>query len=231
LTKIGIILGSGLKDFHREIKNPKVIYREPGRIHDKKVFEGLLSGKKVYIFTGRNHFYEFNSSEKVLRNITIARELELNLLILTNAAGGLNKNYKVSDFMFIKSYINLIKNPVVSKNIKTDSGLVDWAYECALRLSLPVHTGNYFATTGPVYETISEIKFLKKIKADAAGMSTIPEILKATEYGIKTLAISCITNLLSEYNKSIVTHNEVLNAGKKSYLNFSKLLKLLIDDY
>ncbi|MCI0473593.1 MAG: purine-nucleoside phosphorylase, partial [Ignavibacteria bacterium] len=75
------------------------------------------------------------------------------------------------------------------------------------------------------------IKFLKKIKADAAGMSTIPEILKASEYGIKTLAISCITNILSEAGRDVISHDEVIKAGKASYGNFSKLLKTLVNDY
>jgi purine-nucleoside phosphorylase len=229
--KIGIILGSGLSKFIREISNPKVIYSETGGVHKKSVFEGQLSGKQVYVFSGRNHFYESYSSEIILRNVNIAHDLGVELLIITNAAGGLNKHYKVSDFMFIKSYINFIQKPVVSVNIKTDSGITDWAYECALLNSLPVHKGNYFAVAGPVYETISEIKFLKKIKADAAGMSTIPEILKASEYGIKTLAISCITNLLSECNESVVSHDDVLRAGNASYGNFSKLLKTLVNDY
>lgn len=231
MNKIGIILGSGLNNFQREIHNPLVIYNESGGIHEKTVIEGRLSGKKVYIFTGRNHFYETNSTANILRNVDIARECGVEFLIITNAAGGLNKSYKVADFMLIKSYINFIRKFVNKDTIKSDSELVNWAYECSLRKSLPVHKGNYFATIGPAYETVSEIRFLKKIKADAAGMSTIPEILKASEYGIKTLAISCITNMLSEGNQSVMSHDEVITAGKTAYNNFSKLLKALINDY
>jgi purine-nucleoside phosphorylase len=229
--KIGIILGSGLGNFTREIRNPRVIYRETGGVHEKSVIKGQLSGKEVYVFKGRNHFYESVSLEKILKNVSIAKECGIKLLIITNAAGGINKHYKVSDFMLIKSYINFIKKPFVSVNVKTDTGLINWAYDSALRCSLPVHKGNYFASSGPVYETISELKFLKKIKADAAGMSTIPEILKASEYGISTLAISCITNILSESTAYTVSHDDVISAGKASYGNFSKLLKALVNDY
>ncbi|MCU0371884.1 MAG: purine-nucleoside phosphorylase [Ignavibacteria bacterium] len=229
--KIGIILGSGLSNFTREIGNPRVIYRETGGVHEKSVIEGQLSGKELYVFTGRNHFYESVSSEKILKNVSLAKEYGIKLLIITNSAGGLNKHYKVSDFMLIKSYINFIQKPFVRFSVKTDSTLIDWAYDTALRCSLPVHKGNYLASTGPVYETNSEIKFLRKINADAAGMSTIPEILKASEYGINTLAISCITNILSESGGVSVSHDEVLSAGRTSYGNFSKLLKTLINDY
>jgi purine-nucleoside phosphorylase len=231
LKKIGIILGSGFNDFRKEIQNPVVIHRESGGVHKKNVIEGQISGRNVVIFTGRNHFYESDSPEKVLQNVEIAKSSGVEFLIITNAAGGLNKQFKVTDFMLINSYISFIKKPVIRKSFTLNNELVNWAYECSVRESLPVHKGNYFATIGPAYETKSEIRFLKKIKVDAAGMSTIPEILKASEYGIETLAISCITNMLSESNPHIVTHDEVISAGKKSYNNFSKLLKALINDY
>ncbi len=232
MSKIGIILGSGLSHFTKQLENPEIIYSELGGIHKKSVLEGRICGKTVFLFTGRNHFYETYSKDKVYRNINLAKDLNIEFLIITNAAGGLNPLYQVSDLMLIKSHINFFQKRLIEKPVQCSSdGTIRWAKDCAIRNGIKVYEGCYYASSGPVYETQSEINFLKRVKADAVGMSTIPDILRANELGIKTLGISCITNKLYSGFSVKVTHDEVVDAGAKAYRRFSEYLKNLINDY
>lgn len=232
MSKIGIILGSGLSRFQNELTHANVVYSELGGIHEKQVIEGKIAGKTIILFTGRNHFYETYSGEKVFRNISIAKDYNVDFLIITNAAGGLNPHFSISDLMLIKSHINFFKIPLVKQPSQCfDSDIIDTAKKTAIKHKIKVHVGNYYASSGPVYETQSEINFIRKAGADAVGMSTIPDIVKANELGIKTLGISCITNMLYYGLNIKVTHDEVVEAGNKAYIVFSNYLKFLIDDY
>ncbi|MDD5361517.1 MAG: purine-nucleoside phosphorylase [Ignavibacteria bacterium] len=232
MTRIGVILGSGLSGFTKELDKPDVIYSELGGIHKKSVIEGRIGGKTVFLFTGRNHFYETYSRDKVFRNVNIAKDLNIEFLIITNAAGGINPLYNVSDLMLIKTYINLFQRRLIKKDIcAIDFGLLQWAKDIAIRNSIKAYEGCYYGSTGPTYETQSEINYLKRIRVDAVGMSTIPDIQRAQELGMKTLGISCITNKLFSGFSVKVTHDEVIDAGNKAYIRFSKYLKHLINDY
>jgi len=232
MSKIAIILGSGLTKFKNEITNSNIAYTEIGGIHEKQVIEGKIGNKNIVLFTGRNHFYETYSKEKVFRNISIAKDMNVDFLIVTNAAGGLNPNFQISDLMLIKSHINFFQIPLVKKNaFHFDSDLLKWAKNSAIKNRLKVHEGNYYASFGPVYETQSEINFIRKAGADSVGMSTIPDILMANDLGIRTLGISCITNMLYYGVNLHVSHDEVVSAGNKAYKLFSNYLKILINDY
>ena len=99
MSKIGIILGSGLTKYKNELSQPNVIYSELGGIHEKQVIEGKIKDKSVVLFTGRNHFYETYSKEKVFRNVSLAKDLNIDFLIVTNAAGGLNPQFAIADLM------------------------------------------------------------------------------------------------------------------------------------
>lgn len=232
MSKIAVILGSGLTKFKNEISCANIVYSELGGIHEKQVIEGKIGNKSIVLFTGRNHFYETHSREKVFRNVSIAKDMNVDFIIVTNAAGGLNPNYNVSDLMLIKSHINFFHKPLVDKlNLCFDNVLFKWAKEKAELNKIKVHEGNYYASFGPVYETQSEINFIRNAGADCVGMSTIPDILKANELGIKTLGISCITNMLYFGVNHHITHDEVVTAGNKAYKVFSNYLKVLINDY
>lgn len=232
MSKIAVILGSGLTKFKNELSSANVVYSEIGGIHEKQVIEGKIGNKNIVLFTGRNHFYETHSREKVFRNIYIAKDMNVDFIIVTNAAGGLNPNFKVSDLMLIKSHINFFHVPLVEKqNLCFDSVLLKWAKEKAESNKIKVHEGNYYASFGPVYETQAEINFIRRAGADSVGMSTIPDVIKANELGIKTLGISCITNMLFFGVNNNVTHDEVVTAGNKAYKVFSNYLKILINDY
>lgn len=230
--KIGIILGSGLNKFSEELTSPELIYEDDKTFHKLKVFTGKINQQEIVLFSGRRHFYEGYSVEKVLENIRIAAELGLKLLIITNAAGGINKNFRVSDLMLITSHLYIFNKAIpVRDNMniydKKSFGIIN---NFAKEEKINLRSGSYCCLSGPSYETKSEIKFLSKLGIDAVGMSTIPEILFANRLGIKTLGFSCITNLLSENSNQITTHDEVVEAGNKAFEKFSMLIKKLISN-
>lgn len=233
MGKIGIILGSGLDKFSNELKNLSLLYEDSVGIHYKRIIKGYIDNKEVVIFRGRNHFYETSLKNKIYFNVNYAKELGLDLLIITNAAGGVNENFKVSDLMLMTSHINLMfKKISFRRHINLyDNELLEWVKRTAKKNRIRLQTGIYCSLTGPAYESNAEIGIWKKFNIDAAGMSTIPEILFASKLGIKTIAISCITNLLDSTPNKIINHSEVIEAGAKAYKNFSKLLKALINDY
>lgn len=231
MKNVGIILGSGLDKFTEEISEPKIIFEDLNGIHQKKIITGKIGDKNVTIFSGRNHIYEMPPKDKLFFNINFAHNRKIDFLIITNAAGGLRKDFKISDLMLINSYINFqfkFQKGNISRFVE-DKELFNRITSLALENHIPLKRGVYLAALGPQYESSAEISFLKKFNIDAVGMSTLPEIYMANRYNIRTIGISCITNLLSSENTEMVTHNEVLEAGKMAYKNFSELLKLIIN--
>ncbi len=233
MKKIGIILGSGLDKFSKELKNVSLLFEDSVGIHHKRIIKGNINDKEVVVFQGRNHFYETSLLNKIYFNVNNAKELGLDLLIITNAAGGVNANFKVADLMLITSHINLMfRNISFKKQCRAyDSSLLDYIKSIAQKNNIKLQTGVYCSLTGPAYETNAEMRMEKKFKFDAAGMSTIPEVLYLNKLGIKTVAISCITNILNSSSENAINHSEVIEAGKTAYNNFSKLLKSIINDY
>ena len=230
--KVGIILGSGLSSFSDLLTDSKVLYTDEESFHKMKILTGKISGREVVLFAGRRHFYEGYSAEKILEFVDIAKEHGVKLLIISNAAGGLNINFKVSDLMLITSHINFLKrNFIESPNlIRYDNGLSEKLLKIALGKKINLRKGTYCCLSGPNYESRSEIAYLKKFGIDAVGMSTVPEVLYAAEKGIKTIAISCITNLLSVNGSEITDHSEVVEAGKSAFRNFTEILISIIEN-
>lgn len=228
--KIGIILGSGLNKFSEELDSPHLIYEDKNSFHNIEVKSGSISGKEVTLFSGRRHYYEGYTEDKILFNVNMAAELGINFLIITNAAGGINKNFRVSDLMLITSHLNFQQNAIhLKKNLVLyPKNILNEIKNLSRMEKIILRTGSYCCNTGPNYETKSEIRFLSKLGIDAVGMSTIPEILHANRIGINTLGFSCITNILSEQSSGETRHEEVLEAGNNSFDNFSRLLKKII---
>jgi purine-nucleoside phosphorylase len=233
MAEIGIILGSGLNAFSGELSHKNLIYEDKSGIHHKKIYIGKLDDKEIIVFEGRNHFYEKAGHNRIFFNVEKAKEFGVKFLIITNAAGGMNDNFHVSDLMLIISHINLINKRFASKQVSGyyNKASISYIKNLALKNKIILHKGVYCASPGPMYETKSEISFIDKIGADAVGMSTIPEIVYANKFGIETVAISCITNLLSKNKNNSTNHQEVLIAGAKAYKTFSKLIKLIISSY
>jgi purine-nucleoside phosphorylase len=233
MAKIGIVLGSGLNQFTKELSHKTLLYQDVKGVHRKKIYTGFIDNIPVTVFCGRTHIYEGDNQEKILFNITKAKEFNLDFLIITNAAGGLNPIFKVTDLMLITSHIDFLYKKIRIKKtpVNYDKTLITKLKSLARANRINLRDGVYCVLPGPSYETKTEITFQRKIGADAAGMSTVPELFYASQLGIKTIGISCITNILNPQLSQNINHNEVINAGKSAYNNFSKLLRLIIKEF
>lgn len=232
MLKTGIILGSGLHKLTEKLENSRLIFQDIKGIHVKRVFEGLLFGKEIILFEGRNHIYENPDNPEIYFSVKKAVQLGLNHLIVTNAAGGLNVNFRVADLMLINSHINFYSKFLQTKEYKVnyDREYIHNLRKEALKKSIKLHSGTYLASPGPFYETMNEIDLFKKIGADSVGMSTIPELFSASRHNIKITGISCITNILKTGIKDKVSHSEVLEAGNLAFDNLSKIIKIILEN-
>ena len=210
----GIVLGSGLGKLADRIADPVVIpYREiPGFPvstavgHKGNFIAGELGGKFVVAMQGRFHYYEGYTMEMVTLPIRVMKVLGISYLFVSNAAGGVNFDFKVGDLMVITDHISHLPNPLIGPNMEEfgprfpdmtrpyDKSLRMRAFEIATRLGYELKSGVYFASTGPTYETPAEYKYYRLIGADAVGMSTIPEVIVARHSSIPVFGMSVITN-------------------------------------
>lgn len=210
----GIILGSGLGNLAEEIDEKIVIpYAEIPNFskstavgHKGNLIAGLLSGKFVVAMQGRFHYYEGYPMEQVTLPVRVMKLLGIKYLFVSNAAGGVNFNYRRGDLMIIKDHINLLPNPLIGKNMDEfgprfpdmtrpyDPELIRKMEVIASECNMKLHEGVYLAGTGPTYETPAEYKLYRLMGADAVGMSTIPEVIVARHCGIPVFGMSVITN-------------------------------------
>lgn len=246
---IGIVLGSGLGELADEIKDAKVVdYKDipnfpsataPG--HAGKLICGNLNGIKVLCMKGRFHYYEGHSMQTIAMPIRVMKLLGVKALILTNAAGGINRTFKPGTLMFIDDFINFSgDNPLRGENIDEfgprfpdmtkaiDPNLSAIGKKCALDLGIELHSGTYISFIGPSFETPAEIKFAQIVGADAVGMSTVPEIIAARHCGLPTIGISCITNLAAGITGEVLTHEEVQDTAYMVKDQFKSLIKEII---
>lgn len=210
----GIVLGSGLGKLAEKIENATVIpYSEIPHFpdstavgHKGNFIAGELGGKFVVAMQGRFHYYEGYSMEYVTLPIRVMKVLGIEYLFVSNAAGGVNFEYKVGDLMIIKDHINLLPNPLIGANMEEfgprfpdmtrpyDPAVIAKAEEIAAQVGLKLKKGVYLASSGPSYETPAEYKYFRMIGADAVGMSTIPEVIVARHSSIPVFGMSVITN-------------------------------------
>ena len=229
-----IILGSGLgnlssvieADFsipYSEIPNFPVSTVEG---HKGRLILGTLNGKKVWVMEGRFHFYEGYTAEQVVFPIRVLKLLGVENLLLSNAAGGVNKNYEVGDLMIIKDHISFFTtNPLLGKN-EPELGtrfpdmsepyantFIEKAKQIASANKIKVHEGVYVGVTGPTFETRAEYQLIKIAGGDVVGMSTVQENIAALHCGMKVFAISVVTDLGIREDNNVITHEEVLAAA------------------
>ncbi|KOP83311.1 purine-nucleoside phosphorylase [Cytobacillus solani] len=247
--QIGLILGSGLGVLADEIENPvKIPYNEIPDFpvstvegHAGQLVFGLLNGIHVVAMQGRFHYYEGYSFEKVTFPVRVMKELGIEQLIVTNAAGGVNESFSPGDLMLISDHINNMgSNPLIGSN---DSRLgvrfpdMSEAYSLELRrlakgiaaeLGLNIQEGVYVGNTGPTYETPAEIRMLRKLGGDAVGMSTVPEVIVARHAGMKVLGISCISNMAAGILDQPLNHEEVIETTEKVKADFLSYVKALV---
>lgn len=252
--QIGLILGSGLGDLADEIKNDTVIpYGEipyfpvstvPG--HAGKLHIGELEGKKVIAMQGRFHYYEGYSMQQVVFPVWVMRTLGVSTLVATNAAGGINRSFSPGDLMIVTDHINwMFDNPLIGPN-DDDLGtrfpamdlaypwdLVELAQHAAEKEGIDIKRGVYVGTTGPVFTSRAESEMYRIMRADAVGMSTVPEIIAATHCGMRTLGISCITDTSKDPKagaEGVLTHEEVIATANRAKPRFIKLMKAIVRD-
>ena len=247
---LGVILGSGLGDFAGQVSDPTIIearsipFYPTSSVHghDGKLVVGRLRGNGVeslplLIFKGRVHFYESGDLQTPLFPVHVASALGVKKLLLTNAAGGINPQFKSGDLMVISDFINFaFLNPHTqpeethadlfhSKDLPyLDHEISDLIFSEAGRLGLELQRGTYCWLKGPSYETKAEIEMLRRLGADAVGMSTVPEIIAASELGMKTAAISLISNLAAGLSSEPLSHDEVAETASRVRTTFISLL-------
>ena len=227
--RLSLILGSGIKINSDLINYYKVIYREKGGVHSKKILLCKIRGRNVMIFQGRRHYYEGYDYSDLVTNVRIAAEAGSGYVLLTNAAGGINGNLEIGDLMLINSYINfnpMLKVPAVKLlPVNYFNKIIESA---SVNVGIYLKKGTYCYCTGPQYETNAEIRFLSKLGTDAVGMSTLPEFYELNRSGIMVSAISCITNVLKPDSKVFTSHNEVLINARKCSSAFSELVDAIL---
>ncbi|MEY4386078.1 MAG: hypothetical protein RLY20_1361 [Verrucomicrobiota bacterium] len=233
---LAIVLGSG---FHHVLTELQVAARCPYRRipgfpttsvagHAGELFIGKLGGTPVLVLSGRAHFYEGHPMEAVTFATRVLAAYGIKSLLLTNAAGGINRAFKAGDFMVLTDHINLMgANPLrgpaqpglprfVDLTCAYDPGLSKLLHRAGREAKLKLRKGVYLAVSGPSYETPAEIRAFATLGADAVGMSTVPETIVARQCGLRVAAVSCITNLAAGRSKSPLSHAEVLETAERS---------------
>ncbi|MDY3547538.1 purine-nucleoside phosphorylase [Riemerella anatipestifer] len=247
-----IVLGSGLGKLKDEVEAIHTLdYADIPNFpqttvvgHGGSLIYGTLEGKKVLMMSGRFHYYEGHSIETVTFPFRVFHLLGIKNLIVSNASGGVNPNFKVADVMLINDHINMMpEHPLRGKNIdELGSRFVDMsepynrkmlsiAEEVAKENNITVHQGVYVALQGPTFETPAEYGLIRAIGGDAVGMSTVPEVIVAKHQGMDVFGISIITDLGGPEIAFNVSHEEVLEAANKAMPNVITIVKGLVKNY
>lgn len=246
---VGIILGTGLGALVDEIEIDRVIpYEEIPHFpvstvetHRGNLVLGYISGKPVVVMQGRFHYYEGYDLKQVTFPVRVMKRLGAQVLLVSNAAGGMNRNMKRGDLMVITDHINLLgDNPLRGPNdpelgprfpdmsLAYDRELRELALQIALENKIYLHQGVYVALPGPNLETPAEYRFLIAIGADAVGMSTVPEVIVARHAGMRVFGISCITDLAIDGVVEPVSFEEIVNAAKEAEPKMTLIIKELV---
>lgn len=247
--QVGIVLGTGLGNFTRQIEiHSEIAYETIPNFpvstvqgHRGRLIFGEVVGKKVVAMQGRFHYYEGYSMQEVTFPIRVMAMLGIRYLFLTNASGGVNPEFEVGDLMILEDHINLTgQNPLRGPNDERlgprfpdmsevyDKRLIALAQQVALELNIKVRTGVYAAMTGPNYETPAEYRYIRKIGADAVGMSTVPEAIVARHMSLPTFAVSVISDLGVEGKIQKITHQEVIDVASMVEPSLTRLfIKML----
>lgn len=246
---IALILGSGLGVLADEINDKIVIeYKDIPHFpmstvagHKGQLVAGTIEGKNVIAMQGRFHFYEGYSMKQVTFPVRVFKQLGIDSLIITNAAGGINKSFQPGDLMIITDHINNMgTNPLIGPNLDElgtrfpdmsqvyDKEYIELAVTSAHELKLNIKNGVYVGNTGPVYETPAEINMLRTLGADAVGMSTVPEAIVARHASIRVLGISCISNMAAGVLDQPLSHEEVIETTEMVKEDFLRFIKKVI---
>lgn len=249
--QIGIILGTGLGSLAEGIKGEqKIDYQNIPHFpvstvesHAGRLLLGKISDKKVVAMQGRFHYYEGYTMQQITFPVRVLKELGIKFLIVSNACGGLNPQFKAGDIMVISDHINLLgNNPLIGPNDKSlgprfpdmyncyDKELIALAEQTALKSGVKLQKGVYVAVSGPNLETAAEYSFLRGIGADVVGMSTVPEVIVARHQGTKVLGFSIITDMGLPDALKPTNLEEIIATANKAEPNLKKLLIKVIEE-
>jgi purine-nucleoside phosphorylase len=241
-----VVLGSGLGDFADRLAGAYVTPYEdlpnwpPSAVvgHSGRLVIGNIADRRIAALAGRAHFYEGHDLATVVFAVRVMGRLGVKQVILTNAAGGINTGFAQGALMIIDDHINLLgSNPLIGRNDERlgvrfpdmsevySSRMRRIADEAAAAAGIPLTHGVYVATHGPSYETPAEIRYFRKIGADAVGMSTVPEAIAARHMGLEVLGISCITNMAAGVLPGPLNHEEVMETARRVRGSFIALLE------
>jgi len=248
--KVGIILGTGLGALAEQIEKEVVIsYKDiphfavsTVEFHAGNLIFGRLGGKDVVAMQGRFHYYEGYSMKQITFPVRVMKQLGAQVLLVSNACGGLNPLFKPGDIMIITDHINLLgDNPLIGEHDESlgprfvdmsepySWELIELAEQVALEERIPVQKGVYVAMTGPSLETRAEYRFLRIIGADVVGMSTIPEVIVAVQSGMKVLGISVITDSCLPDALKPIDIQEILRVASEAEPKLVTIMKKVVE--
>ena len=248
--RIGLILGSGLGGYADRLDDPRGLsYSEiegfpvssvPG--HAGRFVVGEHAGKTVVVMQGRFHYYEGYPAAILALGVRVMKSLGVETLLVTNAAGGVNRSFRPGTLMAITDHINFARvNPLIGENDDSygprfpdqsrvyDPALREALLRTAQEIGVPVEQGVYMMFTGPTFETPAEIRMARTLGADAVGMSTVPEAIVATHCGIRVLGITLVTNMAAGILDQPLTHEEVQQTAALASERFTRLVDAAVE--
>lgn len=248
---VAVVLGSGLGELATLVDTECILETSEiphyprssvpghaGRLLFGFIRDGARSSPPLLMLQGRVHYYECGVLSQVTFPIIIAAKLGVKKIILTNAAGGINSTFKRGDIMAIRDFINFSFLQVINRKPKSFNDTLTLRYpdrilyrhilQCAQDQKIDLREGTYCWVQGPSYETAAEIQMLKTLGADAVGMSTVPEILTALQYGLKVSALSLISNMGTGISHTKLSHQEVTETAEKAKSRFVPFLKHIL---
>ena len=248
--RIGLILGSGLGGYAGRLDDPRSLsYSEiegfpvssvPG--HAGRFVVGEHAGKTVVVMQGRFHYYEGYPAAMLALGVRVMKSLGVETLLVTNAAGGVNRSFRPGTLMAITDHINFARvNPLIGENDDSygprfpdqsrvyDPALREALLRTAQEIGVPVEQGVYMMFTGPTFETPAEIRMARTLGADAVGMSTVPEAIAATHCGIRVLGITLVTNMAAGILDQPLTHEEVQQTAAFASERFTRLVDAAVE--
>jgi purine-nucleoside phosphorylase len=250
--RIALILGSGLGGLAESVRGADIIpygdlpFWPVSTVfgHAGRLVIGDLEGKPVLVMQGRVHFYEGYSMAQVTLPVRVMQRLGIEILIVTNAAGGINPDFAPGDLMLITDHLNLLgmtgANPLHGPNLDElgprfpdmsrayDRQLLDLARRAGLQAGIDLQEGVYCCLSGPSFETPADLRFLRAAGVDAVGMSTVPEVTVARHGGTRVLGISGISNKANPDGDTATTHEEVFEAGRILAPKLEELLRVVL---
>jgi purine-nucleoside phosphorylase len=248
---VGLVLGSGLGAFAETLEQAtRIPYAEIPHFprstavgHKGELVIGVSSGVPVAVMAGRVHSYEGYSFPQVVFPVRVLGRFGIRTLVLTNAAGSVNVNYRPGELMVLEDHINFMgRNPLSGENVDAlgerfpdmsdayDARLREIAERACMKAGVTVRKGVYMGFAGPSYETPAEVKMARTLGADAVGMSTVPEVIAARHMKLRVLAISCLTNMAAGVLKKKLDHKEVLEVGERSKAGLMDVLARIIQE-